>query len=183
MIKNKIEIVIEEISGVLSDIDECQVKLLINKLIESEKIVIIGAGRVGLVAKTFAMRLMHLGMDIYTLNDCNLPAIEKKDLLIVCSGSGETQTIYDLTLIAKRTGVKIMAITGNLDSKIAKLADFLVEIKAPFKTKIASRLSVQPMTTLMEQSLFLFFDALVLELMDRMNINSDLMKNRHSILE
>ena len=42
---------------------------------------------------------------------------------------------------------------------------------------------MQPMTTLNEQSLSLFFDALVLKLMDKMNETHDTMWARHSNLE
>lgn len=184
MFISKINIVFKEINSVLSKVKDDDIVLLIENILKSEKVVVVGAGRVGMAAKAFAMRLMHLGINAYTLGDSNLPSIGKEDLLVVCSGSGETQTIYDLTFIAKNSGVKIVAITANVNSRIAKLADHIVEIKAPTKLKKINVIeSVQPMTTLMEQSLFLFFDALVLDLMEKLNISSDQMKENHSVLE
>ena len=115
MLKPRIEIVLDEVSKVLAEVSEDEVGFLVEELIKSKKIVVIGAGRVGLAAKAFAMRLMHLGKEAYTLNDCNLPSIGPNDFLLVCSGSGETQTIYDLVSIAKSRGVKIGLITGNKD--------------------------------------------------------------------
>jgi len=76
-----------------------------------------------------------------------------------------------------------VTITANPDSRIGCLSDCIVEIKAPSKNKPNNLISIQPMTTLMEQSLFLFFDGLVLEIMEKLSINSDQMKLRHSILE
>lgn len=184
MFKDKIKTILGELNAVLVEIKEEEVAVLANNLISSKKIVVIGSGRMGLAAKAFAMRLMHLGKESYTLNDCNLPSIGSGDVLLLCSGSGETQTIYDLALIAKNKGVKLITITGNLDSRMAKFSDFVVQVKAPSKASTAIvKPSIQPMTSLMEQSLFLFFDALVLELMEKMNINSEQMKSKHSVLE
>jgi hypothetical protein len=48
------------------------------------------------------------------------------------------------------------------------LADTIVQIKAPSKTKpVEGFTSIQPMTTLNEQCLWLFFDAMVLEIMQK----------------
>ncbi len=184
MLKPRIEIVLDEVSKVLAEVSEDEVGFLVEELIKSKKIVVIGAGRVGLAAKAFAMRLMHLGKEAYTLNDCNLPSIGPNDFLLVCSGSGETQTIYDLVSIAKSRGVKIGLITGNKDSRMGKISDLIVQIKAPSKLSDGLGVnSIQPMTTLNEQCLWLFFDALVLELMERMQVSNEQMKLRHSILE
>ena len=43
-----------------------RVDFLVEELIKNKKIVVIGAGRVGLAAKAFAMRLMHLVRGLYT---------------------------------------------------------------------------------------------------------------------
>lgn len=184
MIKNKIKSILEEMNGVLSQINEEQVEAFVQNILKSKTIVTIGAGRVGMSARAFAMRLKHLGMDAYNLNDCNVPSIKKGDLLIVASGSGETQTIYDLTTIGKNNGASVALITGNKDSRMGKIADSIVELKAPSKTKpIDGFKSIQPMTTLNEQCLFIFFDAVVLSLMDETKETHDTMWTRHSNLE
>lgn len=184
MVKSSIKRILNEINQVFENVNEDEVRVLIREILNAEKVVTIGAGRVGLVAKAFAMRLMHLGMKAYTLGDSNLTKIGKKDLLIVCSGSGETQTIYDLTKISKKKNIKIALITGNNDSRIGRIANYKVLITAPTKLKKTNIVkSIQPMTTLMEQCLYIFFDGLILEIMKKLNINSDKMKNNHSILE
>jgi 6-phospho-3-hexuloisomerase len=137
-----------------------------------------------MVARGFAMRLTHMGMQSYFVGDSNVPSIGNGDLLLACSGSGETQTIFDLVEIAKSNQAKIALITGNRDSRMGKLADLIVEIKAPSKTKAVDGLiSIQPMVTLNEQCLYLFFDALVLRLMEELNEEQDKMWSRHSNLE
>jgi D-arabinose 5-phosphate isomerase GutQ len=67
---------------------------------------------------------------------------------------------------------------------MGKIADSIVQIKAPSKTKsIEGFASIQPMTTLNEQCLGIFFDALVLDLMEKMKETHDTMWARHSNLE
>ena len=182
--KKKINQILGEINLALSKINELEVEQMINQICLSEKIVVCGAGRVGMAIRGFGMRLAHLGLNAYSLGDSNVPSISTKDLLIVASGSGETQTIVDLVQIAQSNGSSIIAITGNVDSRIAKMATVIVKIEAPSKTKeVIGFKSAQPMTTLNEQSLGIFFDAVTLELMDKMNETHDTMWARHSNLE
>lgn len=184
MLKNNISIILKEIDRVLSQTDEQKDQELVDIILSSHKIVTVGAGRVGMAARAFAMRLKHLGLDSYNLGDSNVPAVGEGDLVIVCSGSGETQTIYDLAKIAKENNTKVALITGNIDSRIGKMADLIVEIRAPSKVKpIEGFVSIQPMTTLNEQCLFIFFDALVLQIMDKMGETHQTMWERHSGLE
>jgi 6-phospho-3-hexuloisomerase len=180
----KIKNIIDEISIVLQKVDETQVDQLINEILSANKIVVCGAGRVGMAIRGFGMRLGHLGFNAYTLGDSTVPSIANNDLLIVASGSGETQTIFDLVSIAKKNNAKIAAVTGNSESRIGKLANVIVKIEAPSKTKkVDGLVSIQPMTTLNEQCLGIFFDAVVLKLMETMGETHDTMWNRHSNLE
>jgi len=183
-IKSKTDLIIKEVSQVLSQVDSKEVDLLIKHILKSKKIVTCGAGRVGMAIRGFAMRLGHFGMSAFNLGDSTVPSISSGDLLIVASGSGETQTIYDLVSIAKKNNATIVAITGNPDSRIGKLADSIVKIQAPSKTKkVDGFSSIQPMTTLNEQCLGLFFDAVVLCIMDETGETHDTMWARHSNLE
>lgn len=182
--KSKFEIIIKEISTVLSKVENEQVNLMIAEIQKSNKIVVCGAGRVGMAIRGFGMRLGHLGLKSYTLGDSTVPSIKEGDLLIVASGSGETQTIYDIVAIASKNKCSIVAVTSNHESRIGKLANIVVKINAPSKTKaVENFISVQPMTTLNEQCLNIFFDAIVLKLMDKMGENHDSMWKRHSNLE
>ena len=176
--------ILTEIRTVLTQVNEQQIQSLTEGLLKSKKIVVVGAGRVGMAGKGFAMRLGHLGFQAYMIGDATVPSIAQGDLLLVCSGSGETQTIYDLVVIAKKNGANVALITGNRESRMGQIADQIVEIKAPSKVKpVAGFHSIQPMTTLNEQCLSIFFDAVVLQLMATMNETHDTMWHRHSNLE
>jgi 6-phospho-3-hexuloisomerase len=182
--KSKFDLIINEIITVVKLIDDSECDLLINHITKANKIIVTGAGRVGYAIRGFGMRLGHLGLNAFTIGDSTVPSIGEGDLLIVSSGSGETQTIFDLVSIASKNKATIAVITGNPDSRIGKLADCIVKITAPSKTKaVEGFISMQPMTTLNEQSLNIFFDAMVLKLMDRMNETHDTMWARHSNLE
>lgn len=183
-IKSNIEKILQEISFVFSKIDEKRVEVLSEAIIKAPKIVLCGAGRVGMATRGFGMRLGHLGHNAYTLGDSTVPSIAKGDLFLVSSGSGETQTIYDLVVRAKENGATIALVTGRSKSRMGKLADIIVVIRAPSKTKpLNGFTSIQPMTTLNEQSLGIFFDALVLCLMEKMSETDESMWARHSNLE
>jgi 6-phospho-3-hexuloisomerase len=174
----------EEISTALADLDENQVETLSAEILKANKIVVAGAGRVGMATMGFGMRLGHLGLKAYALGDSTVPSIGPGDLFLVSSGSGETQTILCLVESAKRSGAKVALVTGNPESRMGKIADVVVQIKAPSKTKpLENFSSIQPMTTLNEQCLGIFFDALVLRLMDKTAETHRSMWQRHSQLE
>jgi 6-phospho-3-hexuloisomerase len=176
--------ILEEMSFVLSSVEQSQVDALQDDILKAGKIVVCGAGRVGMAARGFAMRLGHLGFTAYSIGDSTVPVLGRGDLLIAASGSGETQTVYDLVKCAKDNGVRVALITGNPASRMGKIADTVVLLQAPSKTRpIDGFDSVQPMTTLNEQCLWIFFDALVLELMEKKGETKQTMSKRHSNLE
>lgn len=183
IINEKINIVINEIQNVLLSSDYVKIDEIINTIANSKKIVTCGAGRVGYAIRSFCMRLGHCKFDATHLGDTTVPRIGSGDLFLVASGSGETKTIVELTKIAKSSGAKIIAFTNNCDSTIGKLSDLLVEIAAPNKIRQHKTKTIQPMTTLNEQSLWLFFDSLILIMMEKLSISEESMKNTHSVLE
>lgn len=182
--KSNVEQILKEMSFVLSDVDELQLEALSGALLKARKIVACGAGRVGMATRGFGMRLGHLGLQAYTIGDSTVPSVSAGDLFLVSSGSGETQTIYDLVERAKKNGATIALVTGNPESRMAKLADVTIVLRAPSKTKaVKDFISLQPMTTLNEQCLGIFFDALVLRLMEQTGETHETMWERHSNLE
>ncbi|KKQ76362.1 MAG: Hexulose-6-phosphate isomerase [Candidatus Daviesbacteria bacterium GW2011_GWF2_38_6] len=63
--KNNLKKILTEIEVVLSDTEEKEVKKLIKAILKAEKIITIGAGRVGMMARGFAMRLIQLPILLY----------------------------------------------------------------------------------------------------------------------
>ena len=182
--QNNIQLILGEIGTVLQQIDETETKQFINEIRSAKKIVSTGAGRVGMAVRGFTMRLGHLGLSAHMVGDSTVSSVGAGDLLLVASGSGETQTIVDLVTIAKKNGCRIALVTGNPTSRMGQMADAIVQLSAPSKTKsIDGFISRQPMTTLNEQCLGLLFDSMVLLMMEQMNETHDTMWARHSNLE
>ncbi|HLC49528.1 MAG TPA: 6-phospho-3-hexuloisomerase [Candidatus Andersenbacteria bacterium] len=176
--------ILAEISWVLGKVSQSEVEDFLREIAHADVIVACGAGRVGMAVRGFAMRLGHLGKNAHMLGDATVPSIGKGDLLIVASGSGETQTIFDIVAIAHKNGARVALVTGNIESKMGKLAHAVVHLPAPSKTKqVEGFTSSQPMTTLNEQCLGILFDAMVLMLMGQMKETHDTMWARHSNLE
>ena len=144
-----------------------------------------GLGRSGVAVKAFAMRLMHMGLPVYVVGEIVTPAIQKGDLLVVGSGSGETGSLTIMAKKVKDIGAELALVTIFPQSTIGKLADAIVKIPAP-TPKVATESgfkSIQPMGSLFEQSLLLLFDSLILRLMETKKENSENMMKRHANLE
>ena len=82
--------IIENVKKTTETITDENVSKMTKIIEEVESIFIMGLGRSGLVAKAFAMRLMHLGLNVYVVGETKTPAITDKDCLKAIYGYGET---------------------------------------------------------------------------------------------
>lgn len=174
--------VLEEIASCLSSIDENDSGLIVQAIKSSRRIFCDGIGRSGLQIAAFAMRLKQMGMESYTVSGITTPALVKDDLMIICSGSGETSVLRDHARTAREIGAKVMLITTKRDSSIGQLSDYVFQIEAPVKSGTGQG-SIQPMGTLFEQSSGIVFDVIVLQLMQEMGITTQDMYSQHKNLE
>jgi 6-phospho-3-hexuloisomerase len=177
------EVILAELERVLAAVDGKSAEALADAILESKKIFVAGGGRSGFMAKSFVMRLMHIGLDPYVVGETVTPNLEAGDIFIVGSGSGETQSLVAMAEKAKKIGATVAAVTINPESAIGRLADIIIEIPAQAKADGNSGKSIQPMGSLFEQSLLLFFDAVILRLMETKNMTSQTMYGRHANLE
>ena len=191
-----------EISGNISNavnaIDDTQVdqlvELLIDGLKSNRRIFVVGAGRSGLVVRAFAMRLMHLGFEVFVVGETITPAVTEKDILIAISGSGRTKLVVESSRIAKSdVGATLVVITSYPDSPLAQLADLVVEIRG--RTKIMEQNDyiqrqikgehrpLTPLGTLFESTVLAFLDGLIAELMEKTGKHEKDLKERHAVIE
>lgn len=177
--------IMAEIFKVLSLVDENKLDKIIEKILDSKRVFVLGVGRSGLVMKGFAMRLMHLGLNAFVVGESITPAIKKDDLLIVGSGSGKTLSVVANAEKARKYGAEIIFITSNRHSPIVKYSGLTVFLLAPTPKTEAKNLnfSIQPMGSLFEQSFLIFTDLIVLMLMDKLYMTSDKMFENHANLE
>lgn len=176
--------VMNEINTCLNQTSEKEINTAIKTISRAKKIFVFGAGRTGLVASEFAMRLMHIGFNVYKVGEVTTPAIEKKDLLVVCSGSGETTSALNLVNVANKVGASTLLFTTKETSTIASLVNNKVVIHAKAaKSDDGSVKSIQPLSNLFAQSLILTFDMIIIMLMNKLNIDETKLKNKHANLE
>ena len=178
-------IIVDELSSTLSKVSPQEGEKLSDMILSADKIFVAGAGRSGLAAKAFAMRLMHMGFDAFVVGETVTPNLEQKDLFIIASGSGETSSLIAMAQKAKMIDAVLATVTIRPDGSIGVLADLAVAIPAPTpKTDVTVDFkSIQPMGSLFEQSLLLFFDAVILKLMEKRGNDSGTMFTRHANLE
>lgn len=187
--------IIEHVKIVMESIKKEEVEKFIEEIIKAKRIFLYGAGRSGLVAKSFGMRLTHLAKETFIIGETITPAVRKDDIVIFVSGSGRTLSVITTAKAAKKLGAKILAITSNKNSELYKLSDVVVVIRGKTKDDIrkdsdyiANQLKgmhepLTPLGTLFEDSCQIFFDSLVVELMRRMRKNEKEMINEHANIE
>jgi 6-phospho-3-hexuloisomerase len=174
-----------------------QVDSLINILLKAyndkRKILVMGAGRSGLVGRAFAMRLLHLGFHSYVLGDTIVPSISKGDVAIAISGSGRTQLILTAAEAAKKVGATVVAVTSYPDSPLGMLADLVVWVPGRAKTSrvvdffarqiLGIHEPLAPLGTLFEDTAAVFLDGVIYALMKELGVNEEEMASRHANIE
>jgi len=170
--------ILKAIDYVKSDEVEELINALMNARSECKKILVLGAGRSGLIGKAFAVRLLHLGFKVYVLGDTIVPALRQGDIVIAISGSGRTKLVTDAAEVAKTLGAKVIALTSHRDSPLAGMADIVVEI--PGRLKVSSEGDyfsrqilgiyepLSPLASLFEVTTMTFLDGLIVELAHRL---------------
>ncbi len=192
--KSSIKAIIGNIVSAEEFLDEDSIEEFENIIIESKNVFVTGAGRSGLAAKAFAMRLMHLGVSAYVVGETISPAIREDDCIIAISGSGETNTIVSAATIAKKRGSKVLAVTSYPESTLGQLADSCLLVKGRTKQEVddenymkrqiyGNYTSLTPLGTAFELTTLVFLDAIVSELMEKMHQTESDLKARHTVLE
>jgi 6-phospho-3-hexuloisomerase len=211
--KKAISSILDVINNNISEIENDQIDRMVNEIIYTKakggRIYVAGTGRTGLMAKAFAMRLYHLGFDVIILGETIVPSATKRDCVIALSGSGKTEFTIDAASIAKRIGTRVIGLSSNPQSPLAKLSDILVIVKGrtkdadivkekiditigskseqPIKwdarqlTGIHAPLS--PLGSLFELTLMMFLEGVIATLIERLNLTEDEIKSRHANIE
>ena len=192
--KTSIKAILDNIESAQDFLDEESLDKFEDIIMGSKNIFVTGAGRSGLAAKAFAMRLMHLGLSAYVVGETISPAIYGDDCIVAISGSGETNTIVSAAKISKKRGAKVLALTSYPESTLGQLADCYVLVKGRTKKEVddenymkrqiqGNYTSLTPLGTAFELTTLVFLDAIVSELMEKMHQTESDLKARHTVLE
>ena len=133
------EIEIAALKSVRAQLDksfDAAVETVIAALKSRGKIVIVGIGKSGNVGAKIAATLTSTGSTAVVLNSVDalhgdVGIINDGDVILALSYSGESEELLNLLPALKRFSVKIISLTGNVKSSLARHSDLALSVKVP----------------------------------------------------
>lgn len=97
------------------------------------RVVVTGMGKAGIIGQKISATLSSVGTPSLWLHSAeaihgDLGRVTKDDIIILLSNSGETDEVKKLLPLLKKLGAKIIAITGQLKSTLAKYSDVVLDV-------------------------------------------------------
>jgi len=181
LLGSSVDYILDEARSIIRATDADAVEALLKELAEAKRVFLYGAGRSGLVARAFAIRLMHLGYQTYVIGETISAPVQPKDLMLLISGSGETYPVAMSAEIAHNIGATVACLTANRRSKVASFSDVVVEFPVPADAQ--RRKPMAPLGTLFETTTWVFLDGVVAELAARRHQSEEMMRQRHATME
>jgi 6-phospho-3-hexuloisomerase len=164
-----------EIGDALSKVSEHEALSLCNAIQRAGAVFVTGEGRSGLVARCFAMRLMHLGVKAHVVGGATTPRLGPGDLLLAISCTGETALTCAVARVSAEQGGKVIAVTAAGRSTLASSADLTVVVPASPSRQYGG--------SLFEQSALIVLDSVAMVLRERLGVSAEAMDLRHANLE
>tara|TARA_B100001996_G_C18656143_1_gene591273 strand:- start:539 stop:1504 length:966 start_codon:yes stop_codon:yes gene_type:complete len=132
--KNIFEIESRVVLELSAQLNQSFVTLCEDALSCNGKLILLGIGKSGHVCQKIAATLSSTGTPSFFIHPTeaahgDMGMIGKEDILLIFSNSGETQEIISILPALKRTSKKLICVTGNNNSSIAKISDNAIEIK------------------------------------------------------
>jgi arabinose-5-phosphate isomerase len=131
--KRVLRIEAEAVAALINRIDE-QFEKAVGMLLKCKgRVVVTGMGKSGLIGKKIAATLASTGTPALFLHPAegihgDLGMVTRGDTVIALSNSGETEELALMLPSLKRLGIKIIALTGNTESTLAKNSDVVIDI-------------------------------------------------------
>jgi arabinose-5-phosphate isomerase len=143
------------------------------------KVICAGIGKSGLIARKIAATLSSVGISSFFLNPSeanhgDLGQIDKRDLLLVFSYSGNTSEITNMLRYANRFNIKIIGVASKKDSLLLKASD--VRLLLP-QVKESDPTGMVPTTS--TSITLLLGDCLAVALMNKMSFSKERFKVFH----
>jgi arabinose-5-phosphate isomerase len=122
----------DAVRGLKSRIGEGFVEAVRRILEVRGRVVVMGMGKSGHVGRKIAATLASTGTPAMFVHPAeashgDLGMIQAVDLVIAISNSGESNELAAILPVVKRQGVPLVAITGGLDSMLARHADIVLD--------------------------------------------------------
>ena len=167
---------LDRIAAVMKQVDWKSFLELADLLPRARRTFVTGAGRSGLVARSFGMRLMHAGLPTFVPGETITPAAGEGDLLVAISCTGQTGITDYIARRARQLGAQVVVLTAAPDSPLARDADKVVVIPVASED-IVLRAAV------FEHAASLCLDAVFNVLSDRLKLDLEAYLQRHANLE
>ena len=100
------------------------------------QVVVTGIGKSGIIANKIAATLRSTGTQAIFLHASealhgDIGAVGRHEIIIAIGKSGETSELNDLLRFVKKSGARVISITSNASSAMAKLSDIVLDLKVP----------------------------------------------------
>ena len=171
-----IELEVDELgrlSGRIGESFTLAVETLLACLDARRKIVVCGVGKSGSIGRKFTATLNSTGATSVNLNaqdalHGDLGVLDEGDVVVLLSYSGETQEILDLLPHLRRVDARLIAITGNTASALAKNSDVVLDVHVE---REACPLNLAPTSS--TTAMLVLCDALAMVLLEARGLNHD----------
>jgi arabinose-5-phosphate isomerase len=136
-------------------------------------VIVTGMGKPGFIARKISATLASLGTSSIFLHPAeaihgDLGRVTKADVIIALSNSGQTEEIIRLLATIKKIGAKLIALTGNIKSDLAKNSDVVLDVSVK---KEACSLGLAPTSS--TTAMLAMGDALAIVLADKKGLKEE----------
>jgi arabinose-5-phosphate isomerase len=131
--KRVLRIEADAIAALIDRIDE-RFEQAVQMILECDgRVVVTGMGKSGLIGKKIAATLASTGTPALFLHPAegihgDLGMVTRGDTVIALSNSGETEEVSRMLPSLKRLGIRVIALTGNSESTLAKNSDVVLDV-------------------------------------------------------
>lgn len=181
LLNRAVDYIRDQAGTALERLDRRRVAEFLDELARARRVFVYGTGRSGLVARAFAVRLYHIGYTVYVIGETVAAPVQRGDVVVLISGSGETYPVAMSGEIAKNIGARVLVLTANPRGRIAQFGDVVVELASEAMARRDPHLA--PLGTLFETSAWLLLDGVVSELMKRRRQTEEMLRQRHATME
>ncbi len=126
----------EAVAGLLERLNENFVAAVDTILETPGRVIVTGMGKSGIVGKKIAATFSSTGTLALFLHPAeafhgDLGIVTTRDIVLAISKSGDTSELYQLIPVFKRLGIKIILLTGQIDSSLAERSDIVIDCSVP----------------------------------------------------
>ena len=123
----------EAVNALVDRIDETFIRAVETMYSCIGRVVVTGMGKSGIIGRKIAATLASTGTPAFFLNPAegshgDIGMVKKDDVILCISNSGETEEIIRILPTFKRLNLRLIAMTGNTGSTLARVSDIVLDV-------------------------------------------------------